>query len=207
LVNLAMEANRNGDFFPVWGTCMGYELLLVALGRNDNILNHFNDSDNHSQNLKFLNIHTSKIFHDFNKEDLEYSHIQKPFYFNHHDGLTVENFQKNEHLKDLFEITSLGYTKNGTEFIGSIEGKDYPIFGVQFHPEKNSYIWVERINAVHTAESIVLMQKIANFFNRETRKNFHQFKDSKYLESLLIYNYSPHKIAGSSFNSCYFFEN
>jgi len=29
-MNLAIEANDKGDYFPVWGTCLGFELLLLA---------------------------------------------------------------------------------------------------------------------------------------------------------------------------------
>jgi glutamine amidotransferase PdxT len=29
LYNLAMDANANGDYFPVWGTCMGFEMLVM----------------------------------------------------------------------------------------------------------------------------------------------------------------------------------
>ena len=34
LVELAMEANKNGDYFPVWGTCLGYELLLMTITKD-----------------------------------------------------------------------------------------------------------------------------------------------------------------------------
>lgn len=30
LLKLAKEANDNGDFFPVWGTCLGFEFMLFA---------------------------------------------------------------------------------------------------------------------------------------------------------------------------------
>ena len=30
LYKLAKEANDNGDYFPVWGTCLGYEFMLFA---------------------------------------------------------------------------------------------------------------------------------------------------------------------------------
>ena len=35
LYKLAIDANNRGDFFPVWGTCLGFELLLcLAAGKN-----------------------------------------------------------------------------------------------------------------------------------------------------------------------------
>ena len=46
LVELAMEANKNGDYFPVWGTCLGYELLMMTITRNPHTLNETFDNNN-----------------------------------------------------------------------------------------------------------------------------------------------------------------
>nr|CAD7445343.1 unnamed protein product [Timema bartmani] len=36
LLDLATEANQNGDYFPVWGTCLGFQLLTyLAAGRRE----------------------------------------------------------------------------------------------------------------------------------------------------------------------------
>lgn len=32
LLRLAEDANNNGDYFPIWGTCLGFEAMLVACG-------------------------------------------------------------------------------------------------------------------------------------------------------------------------------
>ena len=41
-----MEANKNGDYFPVWGTCLGYELLMMTITRDPHTLsgNFVNDN-------------------------------------------------------------------------------------------------------------------------------------------------------------------
>lgn len=38
LVDLAMEANDRGDFFPVHGTCLGMEVLASVISKNYTIL-------------------------------------------------------------------------------------------------------------------------------------------------------------------------
>ena len=45
LVNLAIEANDNGDYFPVHGTCLGMETLSVIISANYTILGDFNAED------------------------------------------------------------------------------------------------------------------------------------------------------------------
>ncbi len=31
IYDLALAANRSGDFFPVWGTCLGLQVYLISL--------------------------------------------------------------------------------------------------------------------------------------------------------------------------------
>lgn len=38
LLNLAKEANDKGDFFPVWGTCLGFEFMLYAAAGTPEVL-------------------------------------------------------------------------------------------------------------------------------------------------------------------------
>ncbi len=47
-------------------------------------------------------------------------------------------FQENEYLREFFEVLSLSTDHNNKEFVSSVEAKDYPLYGIQFHPEKNS---------------------------------------------------------------------
>jgi len=57
-------------------------------------------------------------------------------------------------LANFWDVTSLSYTLNGTAFVASIEAKDYPIFGTQFHPEKPSQLWIDEYNIDHSWENI-----------------------------------------------------
>jgi len=36
----------------------------------------------------------------------------------------------------------------GRTFASVFEGKEYPVYGTQFHPEKNNFEWVKVIQAV-----------------------------------------------------------
>lgn len=39
--------NDKGIYFPVWGTCLGFEVLLLSIAKSNNVLSNFN-STNHS---------------------------------------------------------------------------------------------------------------------------------------------------------------
>jgi hypothetical protein len=48
MINLAIEANKNNDYFPIWGTCLGLEVILMALSNDYNILD-INLNDNNTR--------------------------------------------------------------------------------------------------------------------------------------------------------------
>merc|ERR1711862_1068935 len=59
----------------------------------------------------------------------------------------------------------------------ALEGRDAPLYAVQFHPEKNVFEWKvesggwthQAIN--HSPDAVKISQSIANFFVSEARKN------------------------------------
>jgi len=60
-------------------------------------------------------------------------------WFYHKNATSVDTFLDNQKLNAFFDITSVNFDGNGKWFVSSIEAKDYPIYAVQFHPERNAY--------------------------------------------------------------------
>lgn len=84
----------------------------------------------------------------------------------------------------------------------------YPFFGVQFHPEKNLYEWVENRNITRTSNAMKANGYFSYFFDRLTRKNDHRFDNDEEEKNALIYNY-PTTYTGqtdSLYQQCYFFD-
>ena len=50
---IIQQANDNGDYFPVWGTCLGFELLAFIVAGNDNSVLSATDATNLSLPLEF----------------------------------------------------------------------------------------------------------------------------------------------------------
>ncbi len=46
----------------------------------------------------------------------------------------------------LFEITSTTKMDNGVEFVSGYQGKNMPIYAVQYHPEKSVFSHAEKFN-------------------------------------------------------------
>lgn len=49
-----MEANDNGTYYPIWGTCNGFEILATLVSDFDTILTHidFEGGVNHKLDIE-----------------------------------------------------------------------------------------------------------------------------------------------------------
>lgn len=46
LWNEALSANDKGDFFPIWGTCLGFETISILGAKDPKVLSSGFDSEN-----------------------------------------------------------------------------------------------------------------------------------------------------------------
>jgi len=53
----------------------------------------------------------------------------------HNWAVNPASFETDAGLKEMFEVTAISYMPDGRPFVASVEGKKYPFFGTQFHPE------------------------------------------------------------------------
>lgn len=93
-------------------------------------------------------------------------------------------------------------------FTHSISLHRYPFYGVQFHPEKNIYEWIENRNISHTSNAIRANQYFATFFVDQARRNFNRFPGGVNEENtVLIYNYPTNftSLVKSAYTQCYLF--
>lgn len=96
---------------------------------------------------------------------------------------------KNSSLIDDWIVTSTSTTANGVEFIASVEHKNYPFYGVQFHPEKPAYEWKPGQN-IPRGEKIVIANRY--FYDQlvyVAKSNNQTFASVKEEIDSLIYNY------------------
>jgi len=190
--NEAVAANARGDFFPLWGTCMGFQLMCI-LGANDTSVLASNAFD--SYNLPIPLVPT-----EFTRGSRLLGHLPDALYAatmtqnitlnNHHDGVYPDVFAKSSRLSSMYTVLSTNIDRAGKPFISTIEGKTVPFYAVQWHPEKNPFEWTPREALPHSATAILLTQNMANFFVNEARRSAHSF-DAKDLTPLLIYNSNP----------------
>lgn len=145
------------DRIPLWGTCLGMEFIVelaadttkIEYTFNPNILEKGYEATNIS--LPLLEVKRSGLYEP---EDVYHIVTQLNVTMNnHHLGISPQRFQANPGLSRRFDITSINYDQNGKSFVSTIEPvqestkytssssrlRSPPVYGVQYHPEKNSH--------------------------------------------------------------------
>ncbi|OQV13283.1 Gamma-glutamyl hydrolase [Hypsibius exemplaris] len=189
LYSLASAANSEGTYFPIWGTCLGFEFLNVVYS-NENVLSHCS-GENLSLPLDFQpGYRKSRLFKNAPAQILEILNRDNMTANSHHFCVSVEDYKK-FNLTQAMRLLSTSTSPGGEVFVSSVEVVDRPFYGVQFHPEKSNFEWMINSVVSHSAEGVLVSQYFANFFVSEARKNLHRFYDLKKEQNALIYNWNP----------------
>ncbi|CAK4666219.1 unnamed protein product [Aphanomyces euteiches] len=177
----AIEINKNGS-------------ISLSGAQNKSIFDNV-DADNVSSTLLFHqeNKKSSRLF-AFSPtfELLAKAPITANFHFL---GILEKHFDDTALLKSFYKKLATSEDKQGQTYVAAIEAFDYPIYGVQFHPEKIPYeIGDDKtsgsMNLVdHSYEAIVTSQAFAHFFIGEARRNNHSFANPEEEKAALLLNY------------------
>uniref|UniRef100_A0A674B4W2 folate gamma-glutamyl hydrolase n=1 Tax=Salmo trutta TaxID=8032 RepID=A0A674B4W2_SALTR len=198
-------ANDAGDSFPIWGTCLGMQLL-TCLVAGENLLTK-TTAENMALPLNLTKeAHSSQMFQGF-PIDVMKALSQEALTGNFHQyGVTVKTFKENEKLQSFFSILSTNTAENGAIFVSTMEGRTYPFYGVQWHPEVNRFQWDPKLNFPHSSDAVRVASLLAEFFVNEGRRSLHHFDQPEEEAVSLIYNYTP-TYAGNftGYEQIYFF--
>ncbi|XP_071943791.1 LOW QUALITY PROTEIN: gamma-glutamyl hydrolase-like [Antedon mediterranea] len=216
--DLSIEGmDKTGDYFPILGICLGFQLLTQLPIKKD-IMRHGSDSENLAIPLKFtpdmdngnlFNVHTTPY------SVLEALTEHNTTFNNHVHSVSQkvcidfpQNFTK-VGLEKFYRVLSVNNDRQGIEFLSTIEAYDYPIYGTQWHPEKNLFEWntSKDYNIPHSFRATAVAQYVADFLVNEARKSTHRFSSEEEASKYLVYNYQPVYTGDiSSFEQIYFLD-
>ena len=74
LWDLAMAANAGGDYFPVWGTCLGFQTLSLLAASNRSLLSKFDGVDGVSPGISNDD---AMFYYSITRMDVE-GHVRLP---------------------------------------------------------------------------------------------------------------------------------
>jgi len=201
LWELALKSNDEGEVFPVWASCLGFEMVVTLVGTNskeeqkdfDILLKNY-DSENIALPLDFTDqVSLSNLF--ANPHLRHMARTENITMNNHMNGIKPETFMSNKSLSKMFRIISTNVDRNNQPFVSTIEAKDYPIYGVQWHPEKTMFEYntfddgtdTPKEVIPHTADAVRLSFEMSMAFVDKARESTHTFVAQK--ESPFVWNY------------------
>jgi gamma-glutamyl hydrolase len=191
LVDLALDANDKGDYFPVHGTCLGFEALAIIVSHNTSVLSDMDALNAPAPLLYTEAAATSGWLQALPPHVVTNLQNTALAMENHAHGVLTTSFEENPRLKDFFKVLALSLDNKGLPYIAMMEAKQYPVYATQWHPEKNAFEWASFLRIPHSPEGIEVTQEMANFFVGEARKSSHAAADKNEEEDLLIYNWKP----------------
>lgn len=106
----AKEQNDKGNPFPVFGTCLGHQLLsYLSSNHNDSILTRVHGDDAIILPITFVN--EGYLFATFNSNQIEkVTKGHGVLYFNHNWAVTLDTFNSNAPLKNFWNLISTSTT-------------------------------------------------------------------------------------------------
>lgn len=182
LFDAVKAKNDAGVFFPLHGTCQGFQVLNLLASRNQSVVAY--DAFDSEDLMLPLEIswdghHSSRIFSaDTAPGDVIGTLMSDPVTVNmHHDGVPVERFETNAALTTFFVLASSNADRAGKLFVSTIEAWQYPITATQWHPEKPAYEFrsSNNMNTSHTSAGVAANAYVARFFVADARRNTQAF--------------------------------
>ena len=190
LFDKVLAANKAGDYFPLHGTCMGFQTISILAAHNESVLalNAF-DSENISWPLAFTDAAwESRVIGDAP------AFVQTTFASTnstlnlHHDGVPPSAYTENPRMQSLLTMLATNVDRRGRPFVSMWEGKGVPITATQFHPERPIFEWVNNIGINHAPDVVLANRYLADFFVEQARHSTHVFNPS--LSVYSIYSYA-----------------
>jgi gamma-glutamyl hydrolase len=131
IFNSTIAANSKGVYFPLWGTCQGFQLLCILAAGTDVLEHNAFDSEDYSipLNLTAEGL-VSRLFGPM-PLDVVQTLVKENVTTNlHHDGVTPDTFAAK--VSPLFTALSTNVDRTGKAFVSTMEAKRYPIWGTQW---------------------------------------------------------------------------
>ncbi|CAI5528618.1 unnamed protein product [Closterium sp. Naga37s-1] len=188
----AVKENSNGNYYPLWGTCLGFERMfqLFANDVNGTLIREV-DAENFAINLGFTaDGWLSRLFGGMSYE--LFKQVASPLgdlaFNNHGLGVHPDDFRASP-AHEVFRILSVDEDRNGTQFVSTVEGRHFPFYGSQWHPEKAPWEWNPKHEIAHNEWAGTFSNYLGRYFVTECKYNKNQFESEYELSKYLVENW------------------
>lgn len=186
------DYNRNGTFYPMWGTCLGFENLAIwSSDMREDVLNGI-VMYKKSVPIDFLMPpHESKMYKDFTYGEINTLATKNVTQNTHSFAVPTEYYTTDKKLNDFWHLTSESTSDAGVKFGTSMESKEFPIMATLFHTEKPTQGYQIGTGINKSWESMEVNTKFIKLFVKMARANPHKYADYYESEKYMI---QQHKI-------------
>eukprot|EP00299_Pterocystis_sp_00344_P013412 c6569_g1_i1.p1 GENE.c6569_g1_i1~~c6569_g1_i1.p1 ORF type:complete len:323 (+),score=63.20 c6569_g1_i1:32-1000(+) len=202
--DLAVASNDQGDPFPIWATCLGFQMLMMISSDDSVLCFRCFKSTNMSLPLDFApNAQYSRLFSNL-PSDVFNALGTQPLTANEHTaGILLSTFNESK-LSKFYRLVSTNFDSVvNLTYVSTVEAFNYPFYAVQWHPEKSFLEWNSKYAFSHDPNAIYVSQFLAQQFVDETRRSSHKFPDAQSEADALMYNYTPIPDPKGYFNQVY----
>jgi gamma-glutamyl hydrolase len=144
-----LNGEEGGTYFPIWGTCHGLQTVLTLYAM-DPALDEFNQEGPHRSVLRLMpHVKTE------GRLTRAVRHFPTSAIFSHQYGMSLERFRASDILGRFFRVLTTSHDRGGKRFISTLEGKEMPIYLVQYHPEIDPQLqWMAEFLGVELAGAL-----------------------------------------------------
>lgn len=145
LVKAAVAFNDSGRFFPIWGTCLGFESLLLVLSDFQVELSTGLADINKMHSVSFDRRKQSVFSEVFGEADFRQFDSEQLLYFYHDFGFLYDQTVNHPFVRENIDVLAKATTLNGTDIVAAYQHKKYPFAAIQYHPEKNQFVFADHM--------------------------------------------------------------
>lgn len=206
------KQNDSGKYYPVWGTCLGFEEMAISFGGNTGkvLQDGFDDKARYHEVTLKPAFWASDFF---GKLSVSKQMIKEVFdrpiaYYYHSEGLGTAHYKELGLSKHL---TMIGHSTSDSkkEFVAMLEAKSYPMYFVQFHPEKHQFEKRESYKPMDRSQTTIKVMSSFIFklveLARKNAKPLDQVPSA--IQSFFPYYKQPIWSPSKAFERIYMFKN
>lgn len=210
LYGYALERHAASEVWPLWGTCMGLQVLSILGAGSSDVLAR---RAYHTNLLLPLSLtpaaqHSRMLCSPTNAPACEApvaaaavaTLTTRNVTVNlNHDGIPPSAFAypngSATPLGRAFRLLSIGSDRRGAPFATAVEATSAYIWATQWHPERPQFQWGDEAAKPwgdffdHGPDAVAAMWAVASFFVGWTRRSTHHFASAQAEAQALVYNY------------------